>query len=62
MEKLILARNLCIVWHLEDVCDGNSPDHPQDDSEITDNAIIPLKERVVDEYYDPLGRLFKVFK
>jgi succinate dehydrogenase / fumarate reductase, iron-sulfur subunit len=29
---------------------------------ITDNAIIPLKERVVDEYYDPLGRLFKMFK
>jgi succinate dehydrogenase / fumarate reductase iron-sulfur subunit len=29
---------------------------------ITDNGIIPLKERVVDEYYDPLGRLFKVFK
>ena len=29
---------------------------------ITDNAIIPLKERVVDEYYDPLGRLFKAFK
>lgn len=29
---------------------------------ITDNAIIPLKERVVDEYYDPLGRLFRVFK
>ena len=29
---------------------------------ITDNAIIPLKERVVDEYYDPLGRLFKLFK
>jgi succinate dehydrogenase / fumarate reductase iron-sulfur subunit len=25
---------------------------------ITDNAIIPLKERVVDEYYDPLKRLF----
>ncbi len=25
---------------------------------ITDNAIIPLKERVVDEYYDPLARLF----
>src|SRR5579872_7223366 len=23
---------------------------------ITDNAIIPLKERVVDEYYDPLGK------
>jgi succinate dehydrogenase / fumarate reductase iron-sulfur subunit len=29
---------------------------------ITDNAIIPLKERVVDEFYDPLRRLFKVFK
>jgi succinate dehydrogenase / fumarate reductase iron-sulfur subunit len=29
---------------------------------ITDNAIIPLKERVVDEFYDPLGRLFKAFK
>jgi succinate dehydrogenase / fumarate reductase, iron-sulfur subunit len=26
---------------------------------ITDNAIIPLKERVVDEFYDPLGRLLK---
>jgi succinate dehydrogenase / fumarate reductase, iron-sulfur subunit len=30
--------------------------------QITDNAIIPLKERVVDEFYDPLGRLFKAFK
>ena len=28
---------------------------------ITDNAIIPLKERVVDEFYDPLGRLLKLF-
>ena len=28
---------------------------------ITDNAIIPMKERVVDEYYDPLGKLFKIF-
>jgi len=26
---------------------------------ITDNAIIPLKERVVDEHYDPLGWLWK---
>jgi succinate dehydrogenase / fumarate reductase iron-sulfur subunit len=25
-----------------------------EDIHITDNAIIPLKERVVDEYYDPL--------
>ena len=34
-----------------DVC----PEH----IEITDNAIIPLKERVVDRYYDPLMRLYK---
>ena len=26
---------------------------------ITDNAIIPLKERVVDAYYDPLKRLWR---
>ena len=29
---------------------------------ITDNAIIPLKERVVDEHYDPLRRLFKILR
>ena len=29
---------------------------------ITENAIIPLKERVVDRYYDPLTRLLRVFK
>jgi succinate dehydrogenase / fumarate reductase, iron-sulfur subunit len=29
---------------------------------ITDNAIIPLKERVVDEFYDPLGWLLKVIR
>ena len=28
---------------------------------ITDNAIIPLKERVVDAFFDPLGKLVKVF-
>lgn len=28
---------------------------------ITDNAIIPLKERVVDEFYDPLKKVFKIF-
>jgi succinate dehydrogenase / fumarate reductase iron-sulfur subunit len=28
---------------------------------ITDNAIIPLKERVVDQFFDPLGRVLKVF-
>jgi len=29
---------------------------------ITDNAIIPLKERVVDEFYDQLTRLFSIFQ
>jgi succinate dehydrogenase / fumarate reductase iron-sulfur subunit len=29
---------------------------------ITDNGIIPLKERVVDEFYDPLARLLRIFK
>ena len=33
-----------------DVC----PEHIQ----ITDNAIIPIKERVVDRYYDPILWLF----
>src|SRR5688572_2557414 len=28
---------------------------------ITDNEIIPLKERVVDQFYDPIGRLVKIF-
>ena len=30
--------------------------------EITDNAIIPLKERVVDHYFDPLTKLFSIAK
>ena len=34
-----------------DVC----PEHIQ----LTDNGIIPLKERVVDRYYDPIKLLFK---
>jgi succinate dehydrogenase / fumarate reductase iron-sulfur subunit len=28
---------------------------------ITDNAIIPLKERVADKFYDPLMKLFNLF-
>jgi succinate dehydrogenase / fumarate reductase iron-sulfur subunit len=30
-----------------------------EDIHITDNAIIPLKERVVDEYYDPIAKMIK---
>lgn len=29
---------------------------------ITDNAIIPLKERIADKYYDPLRWFFRLFK
>jgi succinate dehydrogenase / fumarate reductase iron-sulfur subunit len=29
---------------------------------ITDNGIIPLKERVVDEFYDPIKRLFRILR
>jgi succinate dehydrogenase / fumarate reductase iron-sulfur subunit len=29
---------------------------------ITENAIIPLKERVVDEFYDPISKLLRIFK
>ena len=29
---------------------------------ITDNAIIPLKERVVDEFYDPVTRFLRFFR
>jgi succinate dehydrogenase / fumarate reductase iron-sulfur subunit len=28
---------------------------------ITYNAIIPLKERVIDEFFDPIGKLVKIF-
>ena len=27
---------------------------------ITDNAIIPLKERVVEEFYDPIKKLIQL--
>jgi succinate dehydrogenase / fumarate reductase iron-sulfur subunit len=33
-----------------------------EDIKITDNAIIPLKERVVDHAYDPLTRLVRLLK
>jgi succinate dehydrogenase / fumarate reductase iron-sulfur subunit len=33
-----------------------------EDITITDNAIIPLKERVVDEFYDPFKKLLKLLR
>jgi succinate dehydrogenase / fumarate reductase iron-sulfur subunit len=38
-------------------CTAVCPEHIT----ITDNAIIPLKERVVDQFFHPLGTLLKVF-
>lgn len=39
-------------------CTNVCPEHIT----ITDNAIIPLKERVADRFYDPFMRLFRIFK
>src|SRR5215218_3252664 len=39
-------------------CSSVCPEHIA----ITNNAIIPLKERVVDEFFDPIGRLVKLFR
>ena len=33
-----------------------------EDITITDNAIIPLKERVADRFYDPVKRLFRFIR
>ena len=33
-----------------------------EDIRITDNAIIPLKERVADRYYDPLAMLIRAIR
>ena len=34
----------------------------QEQITITDNAVIPRKERVVDMLYDPLSRLLRVLR
>jgi succinate dehydrogenase / fumarate reductase, iron-sulfur subunit len=39
-------------------CTNVCPEHIA----ITDNAIIPLKERVVDRFYDPVTRLLRMFR
>jgi succinate dehydrogenase / fumarate reductase iron-sulfur subunit len=32
-----------------------------EDIHITDDGIIPMKERIVDEFYDPITRMLRVF-
>ena len=39
-------------------CTNVCPEHIR----ITDNAIIPLKERVIDEFYDPVQRVLRFFR
>jgi succinate dehydrogenase / fumarate reductase iron-sulfur subunit len=39
-------------------CTNVCPEHIT----ITDNAIIPLKERVVDKFFDPIRLLFNYFR
>jgi succinate dehydrogenase / fumarate reductase iron-sulfur subunit len=39
-------------------CTNVCPEHIA----ITENAIIPLKERVVDQFYDPISKLLRVFR
>jgi succinate dehydrogenase / fumarate reductase iron-sulfur subunit len=39
-------------------CTNVCPEHIA----ITDNAIIPLKERMVDRFYDPVTRILRIFK
>jgi succinate dehydrogenase / fumarate reductase iron-sulfur subunit len=39
-------------------CTNVCPEHIT----ITDNAIIPLKERVVDEFYDPVVKFVRLFR
>ncbi|MGQ0642483.1 MAG: succinate dehydrogenase/fumarate reductase iron-sulfur subunit [Gemmatimonadaceae bacterium] len=39
-------------------CTNVCPEHIT----ITDNAIIPLKERVVDEFYDPVAKVFRLLR
>ncbi len=59
-DRVPLSKNLAGVGYcnITKCCTEVCPE----DIHITDNAIIPLKERVADRYYDPvrwIGRLFK---
>ena len=43
-------------------CNPNAANVWGDHIHITDNAIIPLKERVVDRFYDPVTRLLRMLR
>jgi len=52
------ARNGIGYCNITKCCTNVCPEHIH----ITDNAIIPLKERVVDRFYDPVTRLLRLFR
>ncbi len=57
-DRLALIKNqfgigLC---NITKCCTEVCPEHIA----ITDNAIIPLKERIVDQFYDPVKKLFRI--
>lgn len=56
-ERLALIKELGgLSWcNITRCCTEVCPEHIK----ITDNAIIPLKERVADRYYDPLRAIFR---
>jgi succinate dehydrogenase / fumarate reductase iron-sulfur subunit len=57
-EELIQAQSGLGLCNITKCCTEVCPE----DIHITDNAIIPLKERVVDRKYDPLARLVRTLK
>jgi hypothetical protein len=57
--ECFLGQDVCRGYcNITKCCTKVCPEHIT----ITDNAIIPLKERVVDRFYDPRGRLLRVIR
>ncbi len=57
MEDLRKQHGIGLLYNITKCCTKVCPESIT----ITDNAIIPLKERVVDRFFDPLGKLFRSF-
>lgn len=54
------ANDLAVRWNCKaGKCGSCSTEVCPEGIHITDNAIIPLKERVVDDYYDPVVWLIR---
>jgi succinate dehydrogenase / fumarate reductase iron-sulfur subunit len=57
VEELAQAKGIGYC-NITKCCTNVCPEHIT----ITDNAIIPLKERVVDRVYDPIQKLLRIFR